>query len=74
LSCKCTESLGDVISTEIVAEQRWVLTPEGEEVASQGSHEARLFNLVPAAGIPQVGQLLELKSWGVDISEDSHLC
>ena len=50
----CVESLGDVVTAEIVAEQRWVLTPEGEEVAREGSHEARLFNLVPPAGIPQV--------------------
>ncbi len=30
------------------------MTVEGEEVASAGSHEARVFNQVPADGIPQV--------------------
>ena len=54
LAIHCPESLGNVIEGEIVSELRWVLTPEGEEVGREGSHEARLFNLIPPEGIQQV--------------------
>ena len=35
---------------------RWVLTEEGTEVAREGSHEARVFNVVPPVGRPGIQQ------------------
>ena len=48
---KRLESLGNVISATLKSTERWVLTPEGQTMASNGSHEAVLFNLVPAEGL-----------------------
>ncbi len=44
----------------------WKLTGEGEEVVQSGSHEARLFNLVPAAdgGIEQAMLMGLCGKWG----------
>ena len=44
----------------------WKLTGEGEEVVQSGSHEARLFNLVPAAdgGIEQAKLMGLCGKWG----------
>lgn len=50
---KSLEALGDVISTEMFQCKKWNLSSEGEEVLREGSHEARLFNLVPPEGIEQ---------------------
>merc|ERR1712013_588389 len=50
---KRLESLGNVISAALKSTERWVLTPEGQTMASNGSYEAVLFNLVPAEGLKQ---------------------
>ena len=44
----------------------WKLTGEGEEVVQSGSHEARLFNLVPAGdgGIEQAKLMGLCGKWG----------
>ena len=34
--------------------KKWQLTGEGCEVAGEGSHEARVYNLIPNDGIEQV--------------------
>lgn len=48
---------GGRCSQVITAEQRsskhWELTGEGCEIAEQGSHEARVFNAIPAEGLLQ---------------------
>ena len=42
-----------VIKTEQRSEKRWSLTEEGQEIAKNGSHEARLFAAIPTEGIRQ---------------------
>ena len=44
----------------------WKLTGEGEEVVQSGSHEARLFNLVPSGdgGIEQAKLMGLCGKWG----------
>jgi len=61
---KSLEALGDVIQTKIYQVKSWKLTAEGEEVASAGSHEARVFNQVPADGIPQPELMKKCGPWG----------
>lgn len=36
-----------MVKYESTEEEAWVLTAEGREVASHGSHEAKVFALVP---------------------------
>ncbi|KAL2918990.1 Phenylalanyl-tRNA synthetase, beta subunit, cytoplasmic [Polyrhizophydium stewartii] len=38
----------EILKYEPIVVERWILTPEGAEVAKDGSHEARVFNAVPA--------------------------
>jgi len=63
---KSLEALGDVVNTQIYQVKSWKLTGEGEEVVQSGSHEARLFNLVPAAdgGIDQAKLMGLCGKWG----------
>ena len=43
----------------------WKLTGEGEEVVQEGSHEARLYNMVPAVeGIDQAKLMALCGKWG----------
>ena len=39
-----------VVNSEQETRKRWELTPEGEQVAEKGSHEALVFHSVPAEG------------------------
>jgi len=52
---KSLEALGDVIRTEQTTSKQWELTEEGKNIAETGSHEAMVFNAVPAGadGISQ---------------------
>lgn len=42
-----------VIEAELCSTKRWELTTEGEEIAREGSHEARVFFSVPPEGLAQ---------------------
>jgi len=52
-SIKSLECLGDVIEAKLETVKKWHLTQEGEMVVQEGSHEFRVFSLVPTEGIPQ---------------------
>lgn len=40
-----------MVSFETVERERWILTDEGKETAQNGSHEAKVFNVVPECGM-----------------------
>jgi len=61
---KSLECLGDVIKTKIYQVKSWKLSGEGEEVSTSGSHEARVYNLVPGDGIPQSALMSSCGPWG----------
>jgi len=42
-----------VIAAELRASKHWELTAEGEEIAEQGSHEARVLAAIPPEGLAQ---------------------
>lgn len=42
-----------IIEAELRSTKRWELTVEGEEIAREGSHEARVFHSVPPEGLAQ---------------------
>ena len=46
-----------MIAFEPIEGETWVLTPEGSEIADTGSHEAKVYEAVPAG------------SKGIEISE-----
>lgn len=50
----------------IEAEQRtsktWELTPEGQEIIHEGSHEVRVFNSIPSEGLLQSELMVKKKS------------
>uniref|UniRef100_A0A452FPF6 Phenylalanine--tRNA ligase alpha subunit n=1 Tax=Capra hircus TaxID=9925 RepID=A0A452FPF6_CAPHI len=50
---KSLQALGQIIETELRSTKRWELTAEGEEIAQEGSHEARVFRSIPPEGLPQ---------------------
>ncbi|TRY75361.1 hypothetical protein TCAL_00765 [Tigriopus californicus] len=51
---KSLECLGEVIQTQIDTLKHWELTPEGRQMAQDGSHEALVFQAVPSdGGVPQ---------------------
>ncbi|XP_065576525.1 uncharacterized protein LOC136037696 isoform X2 [Artemia franciscana] len=54
-------SEGKAIKVEEKRDINWELTPEGEKVASQGSHEARFFRAIPPEGATK-DKLLEIIS------------
>ncbi|XP_012270060.1 phenylalanine--tRNA ligase alpha subunit isoform X3 [Orussus abietinus] len=55
---KSLQSVPDLINVEQVTDKKWELLPEGQHVATYGSHEAVIYNAVPDDGIP----LDEIKS------------
>ncbi|XP_066564120.1 phenylalanine--tRNA ligase alpha subunit [Amia ocellicauda] len=65
---KSLQALGEVISAEQRSTKRWELTGEGSEIAEQGSHEARVFDAIPAEGLAQ-SQLMKLPSGKVGFSK-----
>lgn len=51
--CPCPLVFLQIIEAELRSTKRWELTAEGEEIAREGSHEARVFRSVPPEGLPQ---------------------
>ena len=47
---KVFSSLQQIIDSRQRSSKHWELTLEGKEVAANGSHEARVYNAVPAEG------------------------
>lgn len=50
---KSIEANGDLLNAEQTSRKTWELTDEGKLVLANGSHEACVFNAVPAEGIAQ---------------------
>lgn len=50
---KSLQALGEVIEAELRSTKCWELTAEGEEIAREGSHEARVFRSIPLEGLVQ---------------------
>uniref|UniRef100_A0A8C0CM30 Phenylalanine--tRNA ligase alpha subunit n=1 Tax=Balaenoptera musculus TaxID=9771 RepID=A0A8C0CM30_BALMU len=65
---KSLQALGEIIEAELRSTKRWELTAEGEEIAREGSHEARVFRSVPPEGLPQ-SELMRLPSGKVGFSK-----
>jgi phenylalanyl-tRNA synthetase alpha chain len=47
------EATGDLLTSEPTSRKVWELTAEGKSVTESGSHEALVYNAVPAEGIAQ---------------------
>ncbi|XP_072019308.1 phenylalanine--tRNA ligase alpha subunit-like [Amphiura filiformis] len=56
---KSLQSLGNIIESEQRTSKHWELTEEGKEVTKDGSHEARVYNAIPADGGIQQAQLMK---------------
>lgn len=54
---KSIEANGELLETEQTSRKTWELTDEGKSVLLSGSHEACVFNAVPADGISQADLL-----------------
>uniref|UniRef100_F6YXR8 Phenylalanine--tRNA ligase alpha subunit n=2 Tax=Macaca TaxID=9539 RepID=F6YXR8_MACMU len=65
---KSLQALGEVIEAELRSTKRWELTAEGEEIAREGSHEARVFRSIPPEGLAQ-SELMRLPSGKVGFSK-----
>eukprot|EP00128_Syssomonas_multiformis_P002364 Colp12_sorted_trinity150504_noHs@7040 len=50
---KSLETKDELISTKDIKTPSWVLSDEGNQIAEEGSHEAKVFNAIPATGITQ---------------------
>lgn len=51
---KSIQATGDLVNAEPTSRKTWELTEEGKSVLENGSHEACVYNAVPADGIAQV--------------------
>ena len=40
-----------MVDFDTVNTQKWVLTEEGEAIAKEGSHEVRVFKMIPSEGL-----------------------
>uniref|UniRef100_A0ABI8AS27 Phenylalanine--tRNA ligase alpha subunit n=1 Tax=Felis catus TaxID=9685 RepID=A0ABI8AS27_FELCA len=65
---KSLQALGEIIEAELRSTKRWELTAEGEEIAREGSHEARVFRSIPPEGLAQ-SELMRLPSGKVGFSK-----
>ncbi|KAG8512711.1 Phenylalanine--tRNA ligase alpha subunit [Galemys pyrenaicus] len=65
---KSLQALGEIIEAELRSTKRWELTVEGQEIAQEGSHEARVFRSVPSEGLAQ-NALMQLPSGKVGFSK-----
>lgn len=65
---KSLQALGEVIEAELRSTKCWELTTEGEEIAREGSHEARVFRSIPLEGLVQ-SELMHLPSGKVGFSK-----
>uniref|UniRef100_A0A6I8RMJ8 phenylalanine--tRNA ligase n=1 Tax=Xenopus tropicalis TaxID=8364 RepID=A0A6I8RMJ8_XENTR len=50
---KSLQCLGQIIEAEQRSSKKWELSSEGEEIAREGSHEARVFHSLPKEGLLQ---------------------
>lgn len=50
---KSIEANGNLVLSEPTSRKAWTLTEEGQQVLTHGSHEAAVYNAVPADGITQ---------------------
>lgn len=50
---KSIQANGDLVNAEQTSRKTWDLTEEGKSVMQNGSHEACVYNAVPADGIAQ---------------------
>lgn len=50
---KSIQATGDLVEAKQTSRKTWELTDEGKSVLENGSHEACVFNAVPAGGIAQ---------------------
>lgn len=57
---KSIEAHGELVKSEQTSRKSWDLTDEGKYVVEHGSHEAAVWNAVPAEGIAQV-ELMKVK-------------
>ncbi|KAM4748276.1 phenylalanine--tRNA ligase alpha subunit [Rhinophrynus dorsalis] len=65
---KSLHSLGEIIEAEQRSSKRWELSSEGEEIAREGSHEARVFYSLPKEGLAQ-SELMKLPIGKVGFSK-----
>lgn len=65
---KSIQANGDLVSADPVSEKSIELTEEGKLVASQGSHEASIYNAIPESGISQA-DLMKLPNAKVGFSK-----
>lgn len=47
---KSIEAHGNLVNTEVATHKSWELTEEGKYVVANGSHEAAVYNAIPADG------------------------
>lgn len=50
---KSIQTHGDLLNSETTSRKAWQVTDEGQFVIEHGSHEACVFNAIPAGGISQ---------------------
>lgn len=50
---KSIQATGDLLNAEQTSRKSWELTEEGKSILEIGSHEACVYNAVPADGIAQ---------------------
>jgi len=50
---KSIQATGDLVTADQTSRKTWELSDEGKSVLESGSHEACVYNAVPAEGIPQ---------------------
>ncbi|KAM3846670.1 phenylalanine--tRNA ligase alpha subunit isoform 3-T3 [Vipera latastei] len=65
---KSLQALGEVIEAEQRTSKKWELTPEGQEIIHEGSHEVRVFHSIPPEGLLQ-SELMTLPSGKVGFSK-----
>lgn len=50
---KSIQANGELVNCETTSRKSWQVTDEGQFVIENGSHEASVFNAIPAEGISQ---------------------
>lgn len=50
---KSIQAHGDLLNSETTSRKAWQVTDEGQFVIENGSHEASVYNAIPANGITQ---------------------
>lgn len=59
---KSIQAHGDLLNSETTSRKAWQVTDEGQFVIENGSHEAFIFNSIPANGISQA-DLMKVFKW-----------